>query len=66
MVIVLIGVIQEAVDEGWCSITAIFLLFVAGVFIVATLLHPKVSTNGIFSYLQNIKVTRILYVYIYS
>ncbi|VDI69671.1 Hypothetical predicted protein, partial [Mytilus galloprovincialis] len=41
MVIVLIGVIQEAVDEGWCSITAIFLLFVAGVFIVATLLHPK-------------------------
>ncbi|VDH91877.1 chitin synthase, partial [Mytilus galloprovincialis] len=41
MVIVLIGVIQEAVDEGWCSITAIFLLFVAGVFIIATLLHPK-------------------------
>lgn len=42
MVVVLIGVIRASVTEGLCSMTTIFLLFVAGVFVIAALIHPKV------------------------
>lgn len=48
MLIVLIGVIRDAVEEGFCSTTTIFIMFVAGVFVVSALLHPKVRR---FSYL---------------
>ncbi|XP_052072424.1 chitin synthase chs-2-like [Mytilus californianus] len=41
MIIVLIGVTRDAVNEGWCSITTVFLLFVAGIFVITALLHPK-------------------------
>ncbi|XP_076094769.1 chitin synthase chs-2-like isoform X3 [Mytilus galloprovincialis] len=41
MVIVMIGVIRDALNEGLCSITTILLLFVAGVFVISALVHPK-------------------------
>ncbi|VDI11124.1 chitin synthase [Mytilus galloprovincialis] len=43
MVIVMIGVIRDALNEGLCSITTILLLFVAGVFVISALVHPKAS-----------------------
>jgi len=43
MVIVMIGVIRNALQEGFCSMTTMFLLFVAGVFIISAILHPKVN-----------------------
>ena len=43
MVIVMIGVIRIALQEGFCSMTTMFLLFVASVFIISAILHPKVN-----------------------
>ncbi|XP_063417329.1 chitin synthase chs-2-like [Mytilus trossulus] len=41
MAIVLIGVIRDAVNDGLCSVTTIFIMFVAGVFVVSAILHPQ-------------------------
>ncbi|XP_052079431.1 chitin synthase chs-2-like [Mytilus californianus] len=41
MMIVMIGVVKDAIDEGVCSMTTIFIIFVAGVFVVSALVHPK-------------------------
>lgn len=42
MMIVMIGVVKDAIEEGLCSMTTIFIIFVAGVFVVSALIHPKV------------------------
>ncbi|CAG2190883.1 CHS1 [Mytilus edulis] len=41
MLIGLIGVVKDAADIGFCSITTILILFEAGVFIISAILHPK-------------------------
>ncbi|CAC5377819.1 CHS1 [Mytilus coruscus] len=41
MLLVLIGIIKEAAEEEFCSVTTVFLCFVAGVFIISAILHPK-------------------------
>jgi len=42
MMVVLLGVLKEAVADQFCSMTTVFLCFVVGVFIVSALLHPQV------------------------
>ena len=42
MMIVLLGILREAVADQFCSLTTVFLCFVIGVFIVSALLHPQV------------------------
>ena len=42
MMIVLLGILKEAVTDQFCSMTTVFLCFVVGVFIVSALLHPQV------------------------
>lgn len=41
MMIVFIGLLKEAAEAGFCSVTTVFLLFVAGVFVLAACLHPQ-------------------------
>ncbi|VDI68956.1 chitin synthase, partial [Mytilus galloprovincialis] len=41
MVVVMIGVVRDAIVEGLCSTTTIFIMFVAGVFVISAILHPK-------------------------
>ncbi|XP_045178584.2 chitin synthase chs-2-like isoform X3 [Mercenaria mercenaria] len=41
MMIVLVGLIRESVEDGFCSVITLFLLFVSGVFVTAGLTHPK-------------------------
>ncbi|XP_063411463.1 chitin synthase chs-1-like [Mytilus trossulus] len=41
MVVVMIGVVRDAILEGLCSTTTIFIIFVAGVFVISAILHPK-------------------------
>ncbi|XP_052079458.1 chitin synthase chs-2-like [Mytilus californianus] len=41
MVVVMIGVVRDAILEGLCSTTTIFIIFVAGVFVISACLHPK-------------------------
>ncbi|XP_063411465.1 chitin synthase chs-2-like [Mytilus trossulus] len=41
MVVVMIGVVRDAIVEGLCSTTTIFIMFVAGVFVISAFLHPK-------------------------
>lgn len=43
MMVVLIGLIKEGVESQFCSVTTVFFCFVAGVFIVAALIHPQAS-----------------------
>ncbi|XP_052079667.1 chitin synthase chs-2-like [Mytilus californianus] len=41
MAIVLLGVIRDAINDGLCSVTTIFIMFVAGVFVISAILHPQ-------------------------
>ncbi|XP_071123865.1 chitin synthase chs-2-like [Mytilus edulis] len=41
MMIVIVGLIKEAVVAQWCSVTTIFLLFVASAFVLSAMLHPQ-------------------------
>nr|XP_034301297.1 chitin synthase chs-2 isoform X1 [Crassostrea gigas] len=41
MMVVLVGILLEAVTAGLCSVTTLFLLFVVGVFFISALLHPQ-------------------------
>ncbi|XP_045180107.2 chitin synthase chs-2-like [Mercenaria mercenaria] len=41
MMLVIVGLIKQIADNGICSVTTIFLCFVAGVFVVAAFVHPQ-------------------------
>ncbi|XP_052237923.1 chitin synthase chs-2-like [Dreissena polymorpha] len=41
MMLVIVGLIKQAAENGFCSVTTVFLCFVAGVFIIASFLHPQ-------------------------
>lgn len=41
MMIVIVGLLRQAAQFGMCSITTIFLVFVAGVFVLSAFLHPQ-------------------------
>ena len=43
MVVTLIFLVKEAVESGYCSTTVIFFAFVAGVFVIAAIIHPQVE-----------------------
>ena len=42
MMLVLVGLLKQASENGFCSVTTVFLCFVAGVFVVSAFLHPQV------------------------
>lgn len=44
MIVVLIGLLKEGIESQFCSVTTVFFCFVAGVFVIAAFLHPKVLT----------------------
>ncbi|XP_062614047.1 chitin synthase chs-2-like [Saccostrea cucullata] len=44
MLVVLIGLLKEGVEAQFCSVTTVFFCFVAGVFVIAAILHPKEFT----------------------
>ncbi|WAR10037.1 CHS2-like protein [Mya arenaria] len=41
MMLVIVGLIKQAADNGFCSVTTVFLLFVAGVFVISAFIHPQ-------------------------
>ncbi|XP_048773867.2 chitin synthase chs-1-like isoform X2 [Ostrea edulis] len=41
MMVVLVGLMVEAVTAGFCSVTTLFLVFVVGVFFVSAVIHPQ-------------------------
>lgn len=54
MIVLLIGLIIEAKQSDFCSISTFFFAFVVGVFCFSALLHPTVKTSGFkFLALQN-------------
>ena len=44
MMLVIVGLLKQAADNGFCSVTTLFLCFVAGVFILAAFIHPQVTS----------------------
>lgn len=47
MLVVLIGLLKEGIESQFCSVTTVFFCFVAGVFILAAIMHPKVVISFI-------------------
>nr|XP_022330055.1 uncharacterized protein LOC111128616 [Crassostrea virginica] len=45
MVVVLFGLIIDAISSGFCSVTTYFFLYVAGIFFLAAVLHPREFFN---------------------
>lgn len=41
MMLVIVGLVIQVIDEGMCSLTTIFLIFVVGTFFLAAILHPQ-------------------------
>ncbi|KAH3754146.1 chitin synthase chs-2-like [Dreissena polymorpha] len=41
MMLVIVGLIKQAAENGFCSVINIFLCFVAGVIIISALIHPQ-------------------------
>ncbi|XP_053386467.1 chitin synthase chs-2-like isoform X2 [Mercenaria mercenaria] len=41
MMLVIVGLLKQAADNGFCSVTTVFLCFVAGVFVLAAFIHPQ-------------------------
>jgi len=41
--VVMIGLMKQVADNGLCSVTTVFLIFIGGVFVTAALIHPRVS-----------------------
>ena len=46
MVVTFIFLVKEAVESGYCSTTVIFFAFVAGVFVIAAIIHPQVKQKS--------------------
>jgi chitin synthase len=45
MMLVMVGLLQQATEFGVCSITTIFVLGVVCIFLLAAFVHPQVGTN---------------------
>ncbi|XP_053386745.1 chitin synthase chs-2-like isoform X3 [Mercenaria mercenaria] len=41
MMLVIVGLLKQAADNGFCSVTTVFLCFVVGVFVLAAFIHPQ-------------------------
>jgi hypothetical protein len=45
MMIVIVGLLREAAEAQFCSVTTFFLVFVAGIFVISAFLHPQVNNK---------------------
>ncbi|XP_062614046.1 chitin synthase-like [Saccostrea cucullata] len=66
MMVVLIGLIKEGVESQFCSVTTVFFCFVAGVFVVAALIHPQEFTcifHGLLYFLAVPSMSMLLILY---
>ena len=43
MMVVIVGLLKQAAELQFDSITTVFLVFVAGVFVIAAFIHPQVK-----------------------
>ena len=42
MMLVIVGLIKQAAENGFCSVTTVLMCFIAGVFVVSAFIHPTV------------------------
>ncbi|XP_048776394.2 chitin synthase chs-2-like isoform X3 [Ostrea edulis] len=66
MMVVLIGLVKEGVESKFCSVTTVFFCFVAGVFVIAALIHPQEFTcifHGLLYFLAVPSMSMLLILY---
>lgn len=66
MMLVVVGLIQQAATYGFCSVATIFLVIVVAIFIVAALMHPQEFTcilHGLLYFLSIPAMSMILMIY---
>ncbi|XP_076458865.1 chitin synthase chs-2-like [Babylonia areolata] len=66
MMLVLVGIIRGAAENGFCSVSTSFLLGVAGVFVITALLHPMECTallHGCLYFLSIPSMSMLLLIY---
>nr|KAG5714920.1 hypothetical protein BaRGS_000408 [Batillaria attramentaria] len=65
MMIVLVGLLRQMAESGMCSVTAIFFVGVAGIFLIAAFLHPQEFLNILFGllYFLAIPATSMLLIF---
>ncbi|XP_071085236.1 chitin synthase chs-2-like isoform X2 [Haliotis cracherodii] len=66
MMLVIVGLIQQAATFGFCSASTIFLVIVVGIFLVAAILHPQEFTcilHGFLYFLALPAMSMILMIY---
>ncbi|XP_067686998.1 chitin synthase chs-2-like [Haliotis asinina] len=66
MTVVLVGIIKQAAESGFCSISTIFLTGVAGIFVISALLHLQEFTclfHGVLYFLLIPSTTLLMVIY---
>ncbi|XP_062596477.1 chitin synthase chs-2-like [Saccostrea cucullata] len=66
MVVVLVGLVMDAINSGFCSVTSYFFCYVAGTFLLAALMHPLEFYNifyGIVYFLAVPTTSMLLLIY---
>ena len=43
MMVVMVGLLRQATESGMCSVTSILFVAMAGIFVLAAILHPQVT-----------------------
>ncbi|KAK7493270.1 hypothetical protein BaRGS_00015396, partial [Batillaria attramentaria] len=56
MMLVLVGIISQAAEHGFCSVSTTFLVGVVGIFVVTALLHPMEFTNVLHGFLYFVSI----------
>ncbi|ESO82502.1 hypothetical protein LOTGIDRAFT_91642, partial [Lottia gigantea] len=66
MMLVVVGLIKQAADNGFCSVSTIFLVAVCGLFFITSLLHPQEFTcilHGFLYFLSIPSMSMLLMIY---
>ncbi|XP_046355616.2 chitin synthase chs-1-like [Haliotis rufescens] len=66
MTVVLVGIIKQAAESGFCSVSTIFLTLVASIFVISALLHPQEITclfYGVLYFLLIPSTTLLMVIY---
>ncbi|CAG5127298.1 unnamed protein product, partial [Candidula unifasciata] len=66
MMIVLVGLIRQIADYGFCSVTTIFFITVVGIFVMAAILHPQEFTcilHGLLYFVSVPSMSLLLIIY---
>ncbi|XP_041375040.1 chitin synthase chs-2-like [Gigantopelta aegis] len=66
MLVVLVGLIKQIAENGFCSVTTVFVITLAGIFVISAILHPQefgCLFHGVLYFLSIPSMSMLLMIY---